>query len=93
MYKVIKAFADLEDANHIYHEGDVYPREGKSPSDKRIAFLASSENLLKTPVIKKVSEYGKAEEIAMNPPVEDVQEYTPKRRGRKSKAKKESVEE
>lgn len=56
MYKVIKKFADLEDRNHIYNIGDVYPREGAEPSDERIEFLASSQNKLKTPVIELVLE-------------------------------------
>ena len=54
MYKVIVKFADLEDKKHIYQIGDVYPREGYEPTEERIAFLASDQNKLKTPVIKAV---------------------------------------
>ena len=28
MFKVISRFADLQDNNHVYEAGDVFPREG-----------------------------------------------------------------
>ena len=56
MYKVIKYFTDLQDGNHPYNVGDVFPREGVEVSDGRIAELAGSNNLQKTPLIAEVEE-------------------------------------
>lgn len=50
-YKVIKRFTDLQDNYHIYDVGDVFPREGASVSNVRIAQLASSNNRQRTPLI------------------------------------------
>lgn len=44
MCKVVKAFIDLQDNNHYYHEGDNFPRDGVDASDDRIAELASTDN-------------------------------------------------
>ena len=50
-YKVIHFFNDLQDFNHAYHVGDVYPRMGVKVSDARIAELASSKNKQGKPLI------------------------------------------
>lgn len=52
MCKVIKKFTDLQDGNHVYNVGDVYPREGYTPSEKRIAELASDKNRQGVPLIE-----------------------------------------
>lgn len=52
MCKVIKKFTDLQDGNHVYNVGDVYPREGYTPSEKRIAELASGKNRQGVPLIE-----------------------------------------
>ena len=39
MYKVIKLFADLQDNNHVYEVGDIFPREGLKVSEARLAEL------------------------------------------------------
>lgn len=54
MYKVIKAFTDLKDGCHIYHSGDVYPREGAFVTDDRIAELAGNGNRMGYPLIAEV---------------------------------------
>ena len=54
MYKVIKHFIDLQDGLHPYNVGDVYPREGLTADDARIAELASDKNKQNTPLIKAV---------------------------------------
>lgn len=54
MYRVIKYFTDLQDGNHAYEVGDIYPREGLTVSEKRIAYLASSNNRQYEPVIAQV---------------------------------------
>lgn len=56
MYKVIKFFHDLQDKNHEYNVGDIYPREGLKPTPERIAELSGSENKQKTPLIEVVEE-------------------------------------
>ena len=45
-YKVIKFFMDGQDNNRSYIPGNIYPREGLTPSDERIAELASTKNRL-----------------------------------------------
>ena len=55
-YKVIRYFEDLQDNNHPYTEGDIFPREGLSVSDNRIKELSGSDNLQKTPLIRKIRE-------------------------------------
>lgn len=54
MYKVIKAFADLQDNNHFYKVGDVYPRKGNEASAERIAELSGNANLQGKPLIEEV---------------------------------------
>ena len=44
MYRVVEAFADLTDNNHVYLAGDEFPRRGAKVSDERVAELASSKN-------------------------------------------------
>lgn len=56
MYKVIKFFHDLQDDNHAYNVGDVYPREGVKPTDERIAELSGKENKQGCPLIERVEE-------------------------------------
>lgn len=50
-----KGWKDLEDNNHIYRKGDVYPREGLEPTEKRIKELSSKKNKIGEILIKKVS--------------------------------------
>ena len=54
MYKVIKFFHDLQDDKHAYNVGDVYPREGVTPTEERIAELSGKDNLQGCPLIEKV---------------------------------------
>lgn len=54
MYKVLSEFADLQDGNHIYRVGDVYPREGYTPKDERVDELCTGKNLLHKPLIQLV---------------------------------------
>lgn len=66
MYKVIKAFADLTDTKkvkegiiyHNYSVGDVYPRQGKKASEKRIEELLGIENAQGQPLIEEVQDGG-----------------------------------
>lgn len=54
MYKVLKAFTDLQDNNYVYEEGSEYPRKGSDPSEERIAELSSKKNRQGIPLIKEV---------------------------------------
>lgn len=66
MYKVIKAFTDLQDGCHVYHSGDIYPRKGAFITDDRIAELAGDSNRMGYPLIAEVH--------ALNPDGEPAQE-------------------
>lgn len=44
MYKVIKSFTDLQDNNHLYKEGDTYPRKGFDVLPSRIKELSTTAN-------------------------------------------------
>ena len=59
MHKVIKAFLDLQDGNHLYNEGDTFPREGSKPSPERIKELAGKDNKIGEPLIKAVRQTAK----------------------------------
>lgn len=59
MYKVVKSFFDLQDENHSYCVGDVFPRFGFDVSDKRLIELAGKENKLGVPVIREMREQPK----------------------------------
>ena len=56
MYEVIKFFTDLQDFNHPYSVGDIFPRSGMTVSEARLAELSGKNNRQGTPLIKKVSE-------------------------------------
>ena len=77
-YKVIHRFTDLQDFNHLYNVGDLFPRIGMKVSQARIDELASSKNKLKTPLIelekdKKIDDFSQY----MNEPEETKEtEYT-----------------
>lgn len=55
-YKVLISFTDSDDkkavaGENVYWVGDVYPRTGYEPTTERIAYLQSTKNQLKKPVI------------------------------------------
>lgn len=56
MYKVIKHFTDLQDNNHPYNAGDIFPRSGMEVSEDRFAELAGSENKQGVPLIQLIEE-------------------------------------
>ena len=53
-YIAVVRFADLKDGKHIYEAGDDYPRLGYTPTDSRIAELASEHNRMGYPLIRDV---------------------------------------
>ena len=72
MYRVIKAFVDLQDNNYKYDINDIYPRKGLNVLQSRINELASNKNLQKTPLIEEIPE--KAEKPKKKKPVEKTDE-------------------
>lgn len=56
MYKVIKYFTDLLDNGYPYSVGDIYPRQGMTATEERIAELAGSNNKQGQPLIELVKE-------------------------------------
>ncbi|MDC5693357.1 Rho termination factor N-terminal domain-containing protein [Mammaliicoccus sciuri] len=55
-YKVINYFTDLQDDNHEYNIGDVFPRYGKQVSEERLAELSNTSNRQGKPLIERVDE-------------------------------------
>ena len=66
-YKVVKAFADLQDNKHVYGIGDEYPRKGYSPTTERIVELSTGRNLLQKPLIQVVEEEKVVQEVVQEP--------------------------
>ena len=68
MYEVIRFFTDLQDNNRAYSVGDIFPHTDCSypVTEKRLAELASRNNLQKTPLIRYVS-IEKVEEAPKKP--------------------------
>lgn len=71
MYKVIKFFTDLHDADYSYNVGDIFPREGVEVTAERIAQLAGSDNRQGVPLIAKVEEKKRAAKKTVKKPVEE----------------------
>lgn len=72
MYIVINKFKDLEDNNHIYQNGDKYPREGISIEDiplERIKALASNQNKIGKVLIKEINIDNQKENTEEDPEV------------------------
>lgn len=51
MFRVIEFFTDLQDNNHPYSVGDVFPRAGVEVTEARIAELAGCNNKRGVPLI------------------------------------------
>ncbi|MCM3071727.1 Rho termination factor N-terminal domain-containing protein [Staphylococcus equorum] len=69
IFKVIKAFKDLQNSNLIYNVGDVFPREGKEVSRKRLNDLSTDNNLQKQPVIESIES---TEDVSERPNYSDM---------------------
>lgn len=52
MYETIHYFTDLQDFNHPYNVGDMFPRHGMVVSQARLDELASSRNKQGKPLIR-----------------------------------------
>lgn len=51
-YKVICAFTDLQDRNHVYLVGDKFPHDNKVVSENRIRDLMGKNNKIGKPLIE-----------------------------------------
>lgn len=51
---VYKAFKDFEDNDYLYKKGDIYPREGLTPSKTRIKELSSKKNKIGEVLIEAI---------------------------------------
>lgn len=56
MYEVIYYFTDLQDNEHPYNVGDVFPRDGLTVSEERLKELSGRNNKQHKPLIKFVEE-------------------------------------
>ena len=89
MYRVIKAFADLQDKEHVYHTGDLFPRDGKIVSADRINELATARNKRGMPLIeaiKDVPEPTEDEKTEENPEPIESEKPIPKTSRKKKNA-------
>lgn len=77
-YKVINYFEDLQDFNHPYKVGDVFPRLGMNVSEARLKELSTANNRQKKPLIELVEEKASVEvkEIKNDKIVEKQPQYT-----------------
>jgi len=94
MYKVLKAFTDLQDDNYVYLAGDVYPREGVLIKQDRLDALASKDNVRGEALIELVEEETaakkaqEASETAEIQPVKEEKKVVDKKAKPKKKAAK-----
>ncbi len=56
MYEVIHYFTDLQDFNHPYNAGDIFPRNGLSVNEERLKELSGNSNKQHKPLIRKIAE-------------------------------------
>ena len=94
MYKVIKFFTDLHDADYPYDVGDIFPREGIAVTEERLAELAGSDNKQGVPLIeleKQADEDTKPEDGAKKEDQKKEQPEAEKQPARKSASKKTST--
>lgn len=84
MYEAIEYFTDNLDKGYAYNVGDVYPREGYTPTEDRIEELAGTDNARRRPVIKAVTET--VAKVAEEETVDEApeEEVKPKRKRKKA---------
>lgn len=44
MYRVVHLFTDLQDSDHRYDVGDIFPRDGLTVSEERLRELSTANN-------------------------------------------------
>lgn len=88
MYKVVEAFTDLKDNNHVYLAGDDFPRKGAKVSEERVAELASADNKRGRVLIKAVDAPQKGKISPVNGEKTEEVEVPTKSKKQPKKAKK-----
>ena len=76
MYKVVSAFTDIQDNNHLYSVGDEYPRKGAKANDDRIAELSSKDNKVGVVLIEKVKEKKASKVVSEVPETAEISPET-----------------
>lgn len=66
MYKVVRAFFDSQNDNHLYKVGDTFLVKGAKASEKRIKELAKGTNVNRKVYIEEVKE--EVHQTPQNPP-------------------------
>lgn len=66
MYRVVKFFTDLQDGDHPYHVGDIFPRDGVEVTEERIRELSGKDNRQGVPLIEFVGELEAEQENVEN---------------------------
>lgn len=84
MFRVIKAFSDLQNRSYIYRVGDVYPVAGYTPTQERIEELLGDKNALNQPLIVEEKEEVEVElKEEPKPVVDEPKEEKPKAKKKK----------
>ena len=97
-YKVVKAFTDLKDNDHVYNVGDSFPHKDAKVDDARIKELSTKANKRGEILIVKEpnKEETKKKEAVVEEPVveaEEVKEPEVKTEEKKTAKKKDKKEE
>lgn len=88
IYRVIKVFTDLQDNEHKYHTGDIFPRDGYVASAERIKELSTSKNRRGCPLIEEIID-PKPEHIEDAPASDEAKEVEkPKSKNGNTKPRK-----
>lgn len=85
-YRATVYFTDLQDNNFEYHVGDEYPRHGYTPSESRIAELASTHNKRGRAVIEEVKDSFMNEPVEVDEQPAEIEASKPKKKGKKKNA-------
>lgn len=80
MYRVIKAFVDLQDDNHRYSVGDIYPRENAISTPARLAQLAGVKNRQGVSLIEHFDAPVQPETVEQETPLEEIEKPKKSRR-------------
>lgn len=56
-YEVVKFFTDLQDNDHPYYVGDVFPRDGITVTETRLQELSTAANRQGVPLIQAAENY------------------------------------
>ena len=56
MYKVIRKFFDLQDNDHMYSEGDIFPHNNIEVGQERIEELLNNTNKMGVSLIEEIEE-------------------------------------